>query len=118
MGRLGPLRQRCRSTSDERSRARVVFGLTQRPEGFALLFDDLTLETKILIGLLAPLTLTLICWLVGPLLTGWRNWARSRRWTGFWVMLLASYLIFAVALGGGRFLSGNDEADPSSQLIQ
>jgi hypothetical protein len=33
-------------------------------------------------------------------------------------MLLASYLIFAVALGAGRFLSGNDKADPSAQLFQ
>jgi hypothetical protein len=82
------------------------------------LFDDLPFETKILVGLLAPLTLTLICWLVGPLLNGWRNWARKRSWTGFWLMLLASYLIFAVALGAGRFLSGNDKADPSSQLFQ
>ena len=83
-----------------------------------MLFDDLTLETKILIGLLAPVALTLICWLVGPLLTGWRNWARSRSWTTFWLMLVASYLIFTIALGGGRFLSGNDNADPSSQLIR
>jgi hypothetical protein len=83
-----------------------------------LLFDDLTLETKILIGLLAPPTLTLICWLAGPLLAGWRNWARNRSWPGFWLMLLASYLIVAVALAGGRFLSGNDKADPSSQLFQ
>jgi hypothetical protein len=83
-----------------------------------LLFDDLTLETKIIIGLLAPVALTLICWLVGPLLTGWRNWALSRSWTTFWLMLVASYLIFAVALGGGRFLGGNEKADPSSQLFQ
>jgi hypothetical protein len=82
------------------------------------LLDDFQLETKILIGLLAPPTLTLICWLVGPLLTGWRNWARSRSWMSFWLMLLASYLLFAVALGGGRFLSGNDKVDPSSQLFQ
>jgi hypothetical protein len=83
-----------------------------------LIFDDLPLETKILIGLLAPLTLTLICWLVGPLLTGWRNWARKRSWPAFWLMLLGAYLVFAIALGGGRFLSGNDKVDPSSQLFQ
>ena len=82
------------------------------------MLDDLPLETKILIGLLAPLTLTLICWLVGPLLTGWHNWARNRSWSGFWLMLLASYLIFAVVMAGGRFVSGNDEVDPSSQLLQ
>ena len=83
-----------------------------------MLFDDLTLETKILIGLLAPLILTLICWLVGPLLTGWRNWAQGRSWPGFWLMLLGAYLVFAIALAGSRFLSGNDKADPSSQLLQ
>jgi hypothetical protein len=82
------------------------------------LFDDLASETKLLVGLLAPVMLTLICWLVGPLLTGWRNWARSRSWTSFWLMLLASYLLFAVALGGARFLNGNDKVDPSSQLFQ
>ena len=82
-----------------------------------MLFDDLTLETRILIGLLAPLILTLICWLVGPLLTGWRNWARKRSWPAFWLMLLGAYLVFAIALGS-RFLSDNDKADPSSQLYQ
>jgi hypothetical protein len=64
-----------------------------------LLFEDLPLETKILIGLLAPMTLTLICWLVGPILTGWRNWARKRSWPGFWLMLLAAYFVFAIAGG-------------------
>jgi hypothetical protein len=83
-----------------------------------LLFDDLPLESKILIGLLAPLTLTLICWLVGPLLTGWRNWPQKRSWSAFWLMLLGAYLVFAIALGGGRFLGGNDKVDPSSQLFQ
>jgi hypothetical protein len=83
-----------------------------------LLFDDLPLETKILIGLLAPLALTLICWLVSPLLTGWRNWAGARSWPAFWLMLLGAYFVFAIALGGGRFLSGNDKADPSSQLVR
>jgi hypothetical protein len=83
-----------------------------------LLFDDFTLETKIIIGLLAPLTLTLICWLAGPLLTGWRNWARGRSWPAFWLLLLGAYLVFAIALGGGRFLSGNGKADPSMQLFQ
>ena len=82
------------------------------------MLDGLPLETKIAIGLLAPLSLTLICWLVSPLLTGWRNWARNRSWSGFWLMLLASYLIFAVVLAGGRFLTGNDKVDPSSQLVQ
>ena len=82
------------------------------------MFDDLASETKLLVGLLAPVMLTLICWLVGPLLTGWRNWARKRSWTSFWLMLLASYLLFAAALGGGRFLSGKEKVDPSSQLFQ
>jgi hypothetical protein len=83
-----------------------------------LLFDDLTLETKILIGLLAPPTLTLICWLVGPILTGWRNLAQKRSWSGFWLMLLASYLVFTIVLTEAHFLSGNDNVDQSSQLFQ
>jgi hypothetical protein len=34
------------------------------------------------------------------------------------LMLLGAYLVFAIALGGGRFLSGNANVDPTSQLFQ
>jgi hypothetical protein len=83
-----------------------------------MIFDDLPLEARILIGLLAPPALTLICWLVGPLLTGWRSWARRRSWPAFWLMLLGAYFVFAIALGAGKFLNGKDTADPTSQLVR
>jgi hypothetical protein len=66
------------------------------------MLDDLPFETKILIGLLAPLTLTLIC-LIGESSFDWlAQLARDRSWPAFWLMLLAAYLVFAIALGGGR----------------
>jgi hypothetical protein len=82
-------------------------------------FDDLTLRAKILVGLLAPPGVTLICWLLGPLLGGFRRkQVRARKWVEFWLMLLAAYLVFAIALAGGRPFSGNENVDPSSQLVR
>jgi hypothetical protein len=37
---------------------------------------------------------------------------------GFWAMLIAAYVIFALALAGSRFLNRIDETDPSPQLVQ
>jgi hypothetical protein len=79
----------------------------------------MTLREQLLIDLTAPLGLTVLCWLVG------RRWAGSRRtgfrmWNdaGFWTMLLAAYVIFALALAGGRFFNRVDRDDPSPQLVQ
>ncbi len=82
-------------------------------------FDDLPLLAKILIGLVGPPVVTIICWLVGPLLVGARRKRTlNRGWTGFWLMLLAAYLVFGIALAGAHLFSGNDQVDPSSQLLQ
>ncbi len=63
-----------------------------------MLFDDLTLETKILIGLLAPLTLTLICWFVGPLFDWLAQLGGGSKLARVLVILLGAYLVFAIAL--------------------
>jgi len=82
-------------------------------------FDSLPLLTKIFIGLFGPLTVTIICWLVSPLLTGVRHKRTpARKWIEFWLMLIAAYLVFAIALARGHFFSGNDQVDPSSQLVR
>jgi hypothetical protein len=82
-------------------------------------FDDLSLRLKILVGLTAPPILTVLCWLIG------RHWAGSQRegtrfqnGAGFWSMLIAAYLIFALALAGSHFFARKDGADPSSQMVQ
>jgi hypothetical protein len=83
-----------------------------------MLFDDLPLLAKILIATMGPPIVTLFCWLVGPLLAGVRRertWTRS--WTEFWLMLLAAYVIFAIALAGVHFHIGDDRGDPSLQLV-
>ena len=54
---------------------------------------------KCLIGALGPPTVTTICWLAGPLLPGVR---RKRSWAEFWLMLLAAYVVFAIALTGSK----------------
>jgi hypothetical protein len=33
-------------------------------------------------------------------------------------MLLAAYVVFAIALAGGRPFNGNENVDPSSQLVR
>jgi hypothetical protein len=82
-------------------------------------FDDLTLRVKILAGLVGPPIVTIICWLVGPLLARARHErTRTRNWVEFWLMLTAAYLVFAIALAGGHLFTGNDHVDPSSQLVR
>jgi hypothetical protein len=84
-----------------------------------MLFSDLTLRARILIGLLGPPSVTIICWLAGPLVARTRrNRPRPRNWTEFWLMLLAAYLIFAIALSRGHLFEGNGNVDPSSQLVR
>ena len=82
-------------------------------------FDDLPILGRILIGVLAPLLVAIFCWLAGPRLAGpRRKRTRARSWVEFWLLLMAAYLMFAVALWGGSFLDRRDRTDPSSQLIQ
>ncbi len=82
-------------------------------------FFDLTLRARILIGLLGPPSVTIICRLAGPLFVRPRHKrARPRNWTEFWLMLLAAYLVFAIALSGGHLFEGNGNVDPSSELVR
>jgi len=78
-----------------------------------------SLRAKILIGVVGPPIVTTICWLVAPLLTGARRKrTRPRNWAEFWLMLIAAYLVFAIALAGDHLFIGNDQVDPSSQLVR
>ena len=82
-------------------------------------FGDLSLPLQILIALTVPPILTVVCWFGGRRLArshGERTVTQSR--AGFWAMLIAAYLLFAVALATSRFFPGNDSADPSTQIIQ
>ena len=77
----------------------------------------MSLRVQLLIGLTAPLGLTVLCWLLGRRLgrrSGFRMWNDP----GFWAMLLAAYVIFALALAGSRFFNRVDRDDPSPQLVQ
>jgi hypothetical protein len=79
----------------------------------------MTLRAQLLLGLTAPLGLTVLCWLLGRRLAGSRR-AGFRMWdeAGFWAMLLAAYVIFALALAGSRFFNRIDRDDPFPQLVQ
>jgi hypothetical protein len=79
----------------------------------------MTLRAQLLIGLTAPLGLTVLCWLLGRRLAGSRRFS-FKVWNeaGFWAMLIAAYVIFALALAGSRFLNRIDETDPSPRLVQ
>ena len=79
----------------------------------------MTLRDQLLIGLTAPLGLTVLCWLVGRRMSGSRR-AGFRMWndSAFWTMLLAAYIILALALAGSRFFNRTDRDDPSPQLVQ
>ena len=80
-------------------------------------FDDLPLLTKVLIAIVGPPIVTIICWLVGPLLAGARHGrTRTRSRVEFWLMLLAAYLVFAIACT--HVFNRNDQVDPDSQLVR
>jgi hypothetical protein len=76
-------------------------------------------RAQLLIGLIAPLGLTILCWLLGRRLAGSRR-PSLKVWNeaGFWALLIAAYVIFALALAGSRFLNRIDDTDPSPQLVQ
>jgi hypothetical protein len=81
-------------------------------------FEHGPLFVKCLIGFLGPPIATTICWLAAPLLTGIRrrqkrNWSR----TEFLLMLLAAYMIFAIAFFHDKIPIRNHEDDPS-QLVR
>ena len=76
-------------------------------------------RAQLLIGLIAPLGLTILGWLLGRRLAGSRR-PSLKVWNeaGFWALLIAAYVIFALALAGSRFLNRIDDTDPSPQLVQ
>jgi hypothetical protein len=82
-------------------------------------WNDLPLRMQILVGLIVPPILTILCWLLGRRLAGLKPVASGMlKEPGFWAMLLTAYLLFALALVGGRFLERVDRADPDSQIVQ
>ncbi len=82
-----------------------------------MIFDDLSLRLQILLGLIAPPILTLICWFGGRRLARVQNQPQSK--TGFSALLLAAYLLFAIALYGSRHFAGTAHGDdPSRQLLR
>ncbi|MGA3225047.1 MAG: hypothetical protein ABSC65_14865 [Acidobacteriaceae bacterium] len=81
--------------------------------------NNLPLRLQILVGLIAPPILTVLCWLLGPRLAGLKRVSSGMlKEPGFWAMLLTAYVLFALALAGGRFFAAVDRADPETQIVQ
>ena len=84
-----------------------------------MLSDDFPLRLQLLVGFTAPPILTAVCWLIGRREAGASSGnARTKGRAGFWSMLIAAYVIFALALAGSRFLAKHERADPSELLVQ
>jgi hypothetical protein len=84
-----------------------------------MIYDDLSAWAKIVIGVLAPPLIALTCWVFGPRLTGPKSTrVRERNLKELWLMLVSSYVIFAVALLSAHYFEAGQGADPSSQLVQ
>jgi|HubBroStandDraft_5_1064220.scaffolds.fasta_scaffold1479375_1 hypothetical protein len=80
------------------------------------MFDHWPLFVRCLIGFLGPPITTAICWWASPLLLG-RKQKRKRNRTEFWLMLLAAYMVFAIALLHNKIPVQNKDDDPS-QLVR
>ena len=77
-------------------------------------FNDWPFLVKCLTGVLGPPVVTAICWLAGPLLAGGRL---KRSSLEFWLMLIAAYVVFAIAVAASKIhIEGGDD-DPS-QLVR
>jgi hypothetical protein len=84
-----------------------------------MIFDDLSLRAQIILGVIVPPILTLICWFGGRRLMRAKDQpVKPQSKAGFWALLLAAYLLFALALYSSRFFAGTENADPSTQLVQ
>jgi hypothetical protein len=84
-----------------------------------MIFDDLSLRAQILICIFVPPILTLICWFGGRrLLRAKDRPIVPQTKAGFWGLLLAAYLLTALALYSSRYFAGTERADPDVQLIQ
>jgi hypothetical protein len=74
---------------------------------------------KILIELAAPPALTVTCWLASRLgATVRRGKVRPMTWVQFWLLLISAYVMFALALWGGRSLATHERDDPSPELVR
>ena len=84
-----------------------------------MLSDDFPLQLQMLVGLTVPPILTAVCWLIGRRVARASGGnARTKGRAGFWLMLIAAYVIFALALAGRHFLAKQERADPSELLVQ
>jgi predicted small integral membrane protein len=84
-----------------------------------MIFDDLSLLTQIILAIIVPPILTVICWFGGRRLMRAQNRpVQPQNKAGFWALLLAAYILFALALYSSRFFAGTEHADPSIQLVQ
>ncbi len=80
--------------------------------------DDIPLRVQLIAGFAVPPVLTAICWVAGRCMARALGNTGTKSRAGFWSMLLAAYLIFALALAGRHFLAKREQADPSSLLVQ
>ena len=81
--------------------------------------DDFPLRLQLLVGFTVPPILTAVCWLIGRRVAGAAGGnAGTKGKAGFWSMLIAAYVIFALALAGRHFLATHERADPSELLVQ
>ena len=84
-----------------------------------MLFDDLSLRAQIILGIVVPPILTVICWF------GSRRLLRTKDQpvkppgkAAFWGLLLAAYVLSALALYSSRYFAGTERGqDPSIQII-
>jgi hypothetical protein len=84
-----------------------------------MIFDDLSLHMQILLGVIVPPILTLICWFGGRRLVKGPQPVVLQSKGGFWAMMLAAYILTALALYSSRYFAGTAHADdPSIQLIR
>jgi hypothetical protein len=84
-----------------------------------MIFDDLSLHMQILLCVIMPPILTLLCWFGGRRLVKGPQPVVLQSKGGFWAMLLAAYVLFALALYSSRYFAGTAHAnDPDTQLVQ
>jgi hypothetical protein len=83
-----------------------------------MIFDDLSLRMQIILCVIVPPILTLIGWFGGRRLVKGPRPVVLQSKAGFWGMLLAAYILFAVAIYSSRRMAGTEHADPTNFLVQ